>query len=94
MLSQHSHGQILSAYWQFNISEKHIFTLDIMTTSWRLTDGALGDIMNEWKEDGNLMKHLNFSIVECSQKLNEYLKQNKEKPSKYYLDYQKAGHRI
>ena len=91
MLSQHSHGQILSACWLFNISEKHFFTLDTMTKSWRPTNAA---IVNEWKDDGNLMNHLNFFIVECSQKLSVYLKQNKEKPSKYYLDHQKAVHRI
>ena len=94
MLSQHSHGQILSACWQFNISEKYFFTLDTVTMIWRPTNAVSGDIMNKWKGDEDLMRHLTFSIAEGSQKLNEFFKQHKEKPSRYYLDYQKAVHLI
>ncbi|XP_052025150.1 retinoic acid early-inducible protein 1-beta-like [Apodemus sylvaticus] len=80
VLSQHSQGQILSACWQFNISGKYFFTLDTVTMSWRPTNAVSGDIMNKWKGDEDLMKHLTFSIAECSQKLNEFFKQHKEKP--------------
>ncbi|XP_052025926.1 retinoic acid early-inducible protein 1-beta-like [Apodemus sylvaticus] len=80
MLSQHSYGQLLSACWLFNINEKYFFTLDTVTMSWRPTNAVSGDIMNKWKGDKDLMKHLNFSIAEGSQKLNEFFKQHKEKP--------------
>ncbi|XP_052025146.1 retinoic acid early-inducible protein 1-beta-like [Apodemus sylvaticus] len=80
MLSQHSHGLILSACWQFNISEKYFFTLDTVTTSWRPTNAVSGDITYKSKGDEDLTRHLTFSIAEGSQKLNEFFKQHKEKP--------------
>ena len=61
---------------------------------WRPTNAVSGDITNKWKGDEDLTRHLTFSIAEGSQKLNEFFKQHKEKPSRYYLDYQKAVHLI
>ena len=47
--------------------------------------------MNKWKEDKQLIKDLQtISIAYCSHCLNELLKYQKEKPSRYYLGYQKA----
>lgn len=50
--------------------------------------------MNKWKDDGEFVKQLKFLIHGCSQKMDEFLKQSKEKPSRYYLEYQKTLHLI
>lgn len=84
MLSKHSHEQIIGASWEFNISENYSFILDLKTMKWIPED------MKEWKDDETLMKHLNLSIAECSQKFNEFLNQHEERTSRYYLDCQKA----
>lgn len=90
MLSKHSHEQIISASWEFNISENYSFILDLKTMKWKLINPVPGDIMKEWKDDATLMKHLNLSIAECSQKFTEFLNQHEERTSRYYLDCQKA----
>lgn len=90
MLSKHSHEQIIGASWEFNISENYSFILDLKTMKWKLINPVPEDIMKEWKDDETLMKHLNLSIVECSQKFNEFLNQHEERTSRYYLDCQKA----
>ncbi|XP_006227662.2 retinoic acid early-inducible protein 1-beta [Rattus norvegicus] len=74
MLSKHRHGEIIGASWEFNISENYSFILDLKTMKWKPQD-----IMKEWKDDETLMKHLNLSIVECSQKFNEFLNQHEER---------------
>uniref|UniRef100_A0A8I6GKF2 Retinoic acid early-inducible protein 1-gamma-like n=2 Tax=Rattus norvegicus TaxID=10116 RepID=A0A8I6GKF2_RAT len=79
MLSNHSHGQIIGASWELNISENYSFILDLKTMKWKLINPVPEDIMKEWKDDATLMKHLNLSIVECSQKFNEFLNQHEER---------------
>uniref|UniRef100_A0A8I6GMP0 Retinoic acid early-inducible protein 1-gamma-like n=1 Tax=Rattus norvegicus TaxID=10116 RepID=A0A8I6GMP0_RAT len=74
MLSKHRHGQIISASWEFNISENYSFILDLKNMKW-----IPEDIMKEWKDDATLMKHLNLFIVECSPKFNEFLNQHEER---------------
>ncbi|XP_038954340.1 retinoic acid early-inducible protein 1-gamma-like [Rattus norvegicus] len=79
MLSNHSHGQIISASWELNISENYSFILDLKTMKWKLINPVPEDIMKEWKDDKTLMKHLNLFIVECSPKFNEFLNQHEER---------------
>ncbi|XP_029390560.1 retinoic acid early-inducible protein 1-alpha-like, partial [Mus pahari] len=80
MLCQHSLGQINTAIWKFNISDNYFFTFDTMNMSWRPTNDESGVVMNKWKDDGEFVKQLKFSIAECSQKIDESLMQPKEKP--------------
>ncbi|XP_063132204.1 retinoic acid early-inducible protein 1-gamma-like [Rattus norvegicus] len=79
MLSNHSHGHIIGASCVFNISENYSFILDLKTMKWKLINPVPEDIMKEWKDDKTLMKHLNLSIVECSQKFNEFLNPYEER---------------
>lgn len=62
--------------------------------SWRLINVVPGDIMNEWKYDEEPAKDLKMSIAECSHWLYDCFKKHKKRPSRYYLDYQKALHLI
>nr|AAH79076.1 Retinoic acid early transcript 1L [Rattus norvegicus] len=79
MLSNHSHRHIIGASCVFNISENYSFILDLKTMKWKLINPVPEDIMKEWKDDATLMKHLNLSIAECSQKFNEFLNQHEER---------------
>jgi len=72
MHSKLSHGQIISASWVWSIRENYSFILDLNTMKWKLINPVPEDIMKEWKDDETLMKHLNLSIVQCSQKFNEF----------------------
>ncbi|XP_076562607.1 retinoic acid early-inducible protein 1-gamma-like, partial [Arvicanthis niloticus] len=80
MVSQHRQGQIIGASWLLNISENYFFTLDIMNMTWIPTKFVPENIMNEWRDDVELNKHLKNSIAECSQKFNEFVKWHKESP--------------
>ena len=47
--------------------------------------------MSKWKDDTQFIKDLRtISTADCRHWLKELLKQPKEKPSRYYLDYQGA----
>lgn len=89
MLSQYEQGQIVDASWRFNINGKYTFILNTVNMNWTLIDPEAGGIMNKWKEDKQFIKDLKtISTADCSYWLKELLKHQKEKPSRYYLDYQ------
>ena len=88
MLSQYEQGQIVDASWRFNVSGKYSFIFNTMNMNWTLIDPEAGGIMNKWKEDKQFIKDLKtISTADCSYWLKELLKHQKEKPSRYYLDY-------
>ncbi|XP_075799305.1 retinoic acid early-inducible protein 1-alpha-like [Microtus pennsylvanicus] len=89
MLSQYEHGQIVGASWRFNISGKYCFIFNTMNMNWILIGREAGVIMNTWKDHEQFIKDLKIiSTADCRQWLNELLKYQKEKPSRYYQDYQ------
>ena len=89
MLSQYEQGQIVDASWRFNISGKYSFIFNTMNGNWTLIDHEAGGIMKTWKDDEQFIQYLKtISTGDCRSWLEELLKHQKEKPSRYYLDHQ------
>lgn len=80
MIYPQSQGQTPSATWEFNISDSYFFTFYTENMSWRSANDESGVIMNKWKDDGDLVQQLKYFIPQCRQKIDEFLKQSKEKP--------------
>ena len=59
-----------------------------MNMNWTLIDPEAGGVMSKWKDDAQFTKDLRtISTADCRHWLKELLKHQKEKPSRYYLEY-------
>ncbi|KAL6085640.1 hypothetical protein STEG23_034253 [Scotinomys teguina] len=82
MLSKYEQGQVFGASWRFNISGNYSVLLNTTNMSWTPISLESRDIMNEWKNNGELTIYLKIFIANFSHWLKELFKCHRERTKK------------